>query len=127
MITKEEFLKALDIVNKYKEQLSNEYEEMNNKLKDNDFALKSFTKETLLSETNISVRAKNAIKSSFMRNEETKHLQWDYHCNAKIGDLENLSKTELMQHRNIGKKTIKEIESLICSAGVFLKQNNSVV
>ena len=119
MITKEEFLKALEIVNEYKAQVINEFNEIAEELDKNKFNDLILTKDTLIRHSGLSLRAKNGI----FRNVETiKALKDVDSWKLTIGHFENnLTRRDLFKFRNIGKKTIEEIISVFLKAGVIIK------
>ena len=123
MITKEEFLKALEIVNNYKIQISKEFEEMKKELGKKNFNYLPVTKDTLITETYLSVRALNALHAYSLNHiEEIKDLKWSWDfCEVKVGHFENIKKQELHKFRNFGKKSIEEIEKMFFEAGMILK------
>lgn len=121
MITKEEFLKALEIVNNYKIQVSQQFEEMKKDLDKKDFSHLSITKDTPINEIDLSVRALNALKANSDRYESLKGLRWDWNkCELTVGHFEVLKKSDLYGFRNIGKKSIDEIEKMLFEAGIVL-------
>ena len=119
MITKEEFLKALEVVNNYKIQVSEQFEEMKKDLDKKDFSHLVITKDTPIRDAGLSVRALNALKA----NCHWEGLPWkelprgDY---GSVGDYEWLSKSQIRRFRNVGKKTIDEIERMFFQAGITL-------
>lgn len=123
MITQDEFLKALDIVNNYKIQVSRQFEEMNIKLKDNKFILLNISKDTLVSELKLSVRVINALKSYIYKID--KDLNFGSHwssekCNVKLNHFKNMKLIDLMKMNNIGKKSITEIKELFIQVGIII-------
>lgn len=118
MITKEEFLQALEIVNNYKKQVYKQYNEMKRDLDKKDFSHLVITKETLINEMGLSVRARNALMINRIRQDKYKDLKGD---SIKIKHFEDLRKKDLQGIRNIGKKTQKEIEKMFLAAGIILK------
>jgi DNA-directed RNA polymerase alpha subunit len=124
MVTEKEFLKAIEIVNKYKLQVYNKCEEMKLELNKNNITNSLITKETLISDLDLSVRCFNALRALCLNNEDMKNLKWSYLvCEVTIGHFENIKKYDLYRLRNIGKKSIKEIEEVFLQAGVSLKNN----
>lgn len=121
MITKEEFLKALEIVNNYKIQVSEQFEEMKKDLDKKSFSHLSITKDTSINDSDLSVRALNALKVNSDKLDCLKGLSWNWNkCEVTIGHFEGLKKSDLYRFRNIGKKTIDEIERMFFEAGIVL-------
>jgi DNA-directed RNA polymerase alpha subunit len=121
MITKDEFLKALEIVNNYKIQVSEQFEEMKKDLDKKEFSHLAITKNTPINKTDLSVRALNALKANSDRYESLKNLRWDWNkCEITVGHFEVLKKSDLYGFRNIGKKSIDEIERMLFEAGIVL-------
>jgi DNA-directed RNA polymerase alpha subunit len=121
MITKEEFLKALEIVNNYKIQVSEQFEEMKKDLDKKSFSHLSITKETFINDTYLSVRALNALKANSDKLDCLEGLRWDWEkCEVTVGNFEGLKKSDLYGFRNIGKKSIDEIERMFFEAGIVL-------
>lgn len=119
MITKEEFLKAVEIVNEYKAQVTKEFNEMSDKLKENKCSSFVVTKDTSIYDTGLSVRAINRLKANY---DTIKGLENLDNQNITIGCFENkLTKQHLYNFRNTGKKTIDEIIDVFLQAGVIIK------
>lgn len=119
MITKEEFLKAVEIVNEYKSQVTKEFNEMSDKLKENKCSSFVLTKDTPIYSTELSVRALNGLKANYDTIKGLENLDYK---NITIGCFENkLTKYHLYNFRNIGKKTIDEIIDVFLEAGVIIK------
>lgn len=119
MITKEEFLKALETVNNYKIQISEQFEEMKKNLDKKDFSHLLITKDTSITKTGLSVRSKNALRANSVKFLKTKNLNW-WNDEVKISHFEGLKKSDLHGFRNIGKKSINEIEKMFFEAGIVL-------
>ena len=118
MITKEEFLKALEIVNEYKSQIINEFNEIAEELDKNKFNDLILTKDTLISRSGLSRRAINAL---YINYDEIKALKGLDSWKLTIGHFENnLTRRDLFKFRNVGKKTIEEIISVFLKAGVII-------
>ena len=101
-ITDGQYLDALSLIRKYQEQIKEEIEiqtlkerEFNNKCLSTDF------------EFNWDSRSKNALK----RNEVN-----------TVGDLKEYSLDEFYRFRNMGRKSIGQIESFLVNNGITLKQ-----
>ena len=105
MITKEEFLNALDIVNNYKLQVSNQFEEMKKTLDEKDFSHLVLTPKTKIVDSGLSVLAINILKA----------CEIEY-----LGELEQFKRKELMRFRCMGKKTLAEVEKCLLQAGIVL-------
>ena len=121
MITKEEFLKALEVVNNYKIQVTTQFEEMKKDLDKKSFSHLSITKETPINDADLSIRALNALRANSDKFESIKELRWDWKkCEVTVGHFEGLKKSDLYGFRNIGKKSIDEIERMFFEAGIVL-------
>lgn len=123
MITKEEFLKALEIVNEYKAQLTKEFNELINELEKNNCSKLNLTKNTLIHNAGLSVRAINVLKGNSQYIRVVKDLVWNHNeTEVTIGHFEeNLTKYQLYKFRNSGKKTVDEIVDVFLEAGVIIK------
>ena len=121
MITKEEFLKALEVVNNYKIQVTAQFEEMKKDLDKKSFSHLSITKETPINDTDLSIRALNALRANSDKFENLKGLRWDWNkCEVTVGHFDGLKKSDLYGFRNIGKKSIDEIERMFFEADIIL-------
>jgi DNA-directed RNA polymerase alpha subunit len=107
MVTYEEFLKAIETINSYKLQVETDYLRLKNHTKSKSLIFEIPTKETLILDSNISVRALNVLKGN------------DFY-GKKIGDLKNYTINDLCKLRNMGKKTLAEIKELCYLCGFTL-------
>lgn len=105
MITKEEFLKALDTVNEYKLQVSQEFKEMKISLDEKDFSHLVLTPKTKIVDSGLSVFAINILKA----------CEIEY-----LGELEQFERKDILRFRFMGKKTLTEIENCLFQAGIVL-------
>ncbi len=121
MITKIEFLKALETVNNYKKQVTEQYEEMKKDLDKKSFSHLPITKKTRIIDANLSVRTLNVLKSNIHKFESIKDLKWDFlECEVTVGHFEVLKRSDLYGFRNLGKKSIKELDRLFFEAGIIM-------
>ncbi len=122
LITKEEFLSALEIVNAYRRQVTEQFEEMREELKIKDFSLLALNEDTLMSDTGLSTRARNALWCYALNHiPEVKGLDWTWNkCEVTIGHFKNIKKSELVKFRNFGKKSLTEIEKVLFEAGIVI-------
>lgn len=111
MITKEEFLKALETVENYEIQISEQFKEMKEKLSKKDFSHLVITKETKLGDTGLSTRALNVLKCFA----DDHDLKWE------VGSFEGFKKIDFMKYRDVGKKTLDEIEMMLFKVGIVLE------
>lgn len=109
MVSYEEFLKALQVINEYKLQVETDYVRLKNHCKSKDVFFEVPTKETLIFDTEISVRALNVLHANGF-------------IEKKIGDFENYTINDLCKMRNMGKKTLDEIKELCYLCGFSLRQ-----
>ena len=105
MITKEEFLKALETVNNYKIQVSEQFEEMKKNLDEKDFSHLVLTPKTKVVDSGLSVLAINILKAT-----EIEYL----------GELGQFKRKDLLRFRCMGKKTLAEVEKCLLQAGIVL-------
>lgn len=121
-ITKDEFLQAMEIVNKYKIQITNEFNELINELEKNNYSKLNLNKDTLINNAGLSVRALNVLKGNVDKISVVKDLLWKWNeTEVTIGHFENnLTKYQLYKFRNSGKKTVEEIVNVFLSAGVVI-------
>lgn len=111
MITREQFIAALDIVEKYKQQCYNDIYLINNV---ENHELKTL-RETSLLDIDISVRCKNQIVVYF-RDILNEHN----YVNLFVSDLAKISIREFKRMRNVGAKSIKELKALCNKAKINL-------
>ena len=79
------------------------------------------TKETLITNSDLSVRAINALRANADKFESIKGLSWDsQNCEVTLGHFEGLKKSDLDGFMNMGKKSIVEIEAMFLKAGMVL-------
>ena len=113
MITKEQFLEALEIVNNYRIQLEKHYKEVN------DVSKFFYTKPTdLIIDVGLSVRLLNILYPLYCSSRG--FSREDFH-KVKVSDLGHTSISELNNLKNFGKNTLLEIKELCYYAGVNLK------
>jgi DNA-directed RNA polymerase alpha subunit len=108
MITYEEFLNAVEVINNYKNQVEQDYTRLK-KVSQNKYITYDYpNKNTLIKDSNLSVRALNVLHQNNL-------------INKKIEDLSNYSITDLSKFQNMGKKTLDEIKMLCHLCGFSLK------
>lgn len=108
IITKQEYITALDIVRQYQKQIVDEYEKvMQNYIPyDENTIVDDLYKEKI-----IGCRLYNSLRCYLDKKE----------LNIPIKDLFEVKKTELMKFRNFGKGSISELERVFLTCGVVLK------
>jgi len=75
-----------------------------------------------MSEVRLTSRTLNTLKYISSWYSGTKDLTWNFNkCDIRVKDFEGLTRRELRQERNVGKKTIGDIENLFFEAGMILK------
>ncbi|MEX0595864.1 MAG: hypothetical protein WD512_05120 [Candidatus Paceibacterota bacterium] len=112
-ITYEQFQEALKIVNEYKTQLEEHFKVVKKEVEGvSKFA--KYDSETLLSETDCSVRLFNILRA----NEDK--LGININQEFKLKDLNNLSIRKFLQCRIAGKKGLQELKELCFYAGAEL-------
>jgi len=123
MITKEEFLNALDLVNRYKIQMETEIKFVEKQIQDNRLNNVGITKDTLIPDINMSVRTLNILRFGVAYIPRFSHLKQGsrFEFDIKISELESLTKTEILGLRNSGKKTLEEIQNIFLQVGFDLK------
>ena len=109
MVSYKEFLKALQIINKYKLQVETDSTRLKNHCKLKDVFFQVPTKETLIFDLKISVRALNVLYANGF-------------FEKKIADFENYTVNDLSKMKNMGKKTLDEIKELCYLCGFSLRQ-----
>lgn len=113
-ITYEQFQEALKVVNEYKTQLEEHYKTTKKQIEGiSKFA--NVTKETLIFDTDISIRLLNILRS----NGDKLNIEW-LDRNSTIKQLEGLSMSKFLQCRIAGKKGLQELKELCFYAGVKL-------
>lgn len=113
-ITYEQFQESLKIVNEYKTRLEEHY---NTVIKEHEDISKfaNVTKETLISDTEVSVRLCNIL----IQNQDELNIGGFYR-NSTIKELEGLSMSKFLQCRVAGKKGLQELKELCFYADVKL-------
>ena len=110
MITNDEYQKALQIVKQYRQQCLDAITEID-KNSDKYFEIRN-TKLADTFVTDLSVRALNVL---FFNNFNLN--QFD----SLVKDLANVSRAELLQCRNMGKKSLMEIDALCQKANILMR------
>jgi DNA-directed RNA polymerase alpha subunit len=104
MITNQEYRNALEIVMLYRKQCMGIIAEIDRNT-DKYFDIRN----TKIEDTEISVRARTILfHTGFKLN----------YFDSLVKDLANISRSELMKRRNLGKKTFAEIEALCQQANI---------
>lgn len=112
-ITYAQFQDALKIVNDYKTQLEEHFKNVKKEIGGiSKFA--KYNSETLLYDTDSSVRLLNILKANHDRLGIT--VNWE----TKLKDLNGVSKSKFLQCRRAGKKTLEELKELCFYSGVEL-------
>lgn len=120
-ITYKEFKNAVETVEQYKKQVSGKFEQMKKDLDNKDFSIYLITKDTKICNAKLSVRAYNSLKYSKLK--QIEGLRFSYNendCEVTVGSFEGLKKQDLLNIRNMGKKTRNELERMFFSAGIEL-------
>ena len=105
-ITHAEYNKCLDIVNEYRKQILK-------KAKDLETAY-THNEETLLNEAdNLGVRIYNVLRWHLKGSFSSEH-------DLKVKDLRNITKSELSNLRNLGKKSQDKLEEFLLHCGIVL-------
>ena len=107
MITNEEYQKAICIVKAYRQQCIEVITEVD-KLTDKFYELRN----SKLGDSNLSVRAKNVL---FYNNFELNHFE------SLVKDLSNISLNELLKCKNMGKRSLLEIQELCNKANILMR------
>lgn len=122
IVTHEEFLMALKVVHAYKLQVYDPYELARQELEAVGFTPKPITGETLVTDLVLTARTLNTLKHIASWFKGTMNLRWDFHkCEVRVKDFEGLKRREVRELRNVGAKTIKDIEDIFFEAGIILK------
>ena len=109
----EQFQESLKIVNEYKKQLEEHYKIVKKEIKGiSRFA--NVTKETILYNTELSLRCINILRA----NED--ELEIDVNWEMKLEELSKLSMRKFLQCRNAGAATLQELKELCFYADVKL-------
>ena len=116
MITKEEFLKALEVINNYKIQINGPYYEMTGLLEKNNLSKSVISKETLLKDADISVRSLNVLMSVSSQLLLTKDISIK---ELKLGHFEGVKKLDFYRCHNVGRKSFIEIEKIFFEIGII--------
>jgi DNA-directed RNA polymerase alpha subunit len=111
MVSKEDYLKALSIVNRYLNENPSELEMPRYK----------YTKETKIFDVINSVRLLNCLKV-FLYDIRRKQVCEISSFQLPISYFENVSRKEILGTRNFGAKSIAELEEILFEAGVKMKE-----
>jgi hypothetical protein len=121
-VTHEEFLEALKVVHAYKLQVYDPYELARQELEAVGMTPKPITGETLMTDLILTARTLNTLKYIASWFKGTMDLTWNFNsCEVRVKDFEGLKRRELREMRNVGVKTVKDIEDIFFEAGVILK------
>ena len=101
MITREEYLKALDIVEKYHEQVKEKVNYLNNQRWDMLNSNETFME--VINQDGFTVRTCNFLNAAEIKT---------------VGDLVRLNKRDIPKFRNIGQKTVIELEEFLSKRGL---------
>ena len=105
MITEQEFLNAIEIINNYKKQVTEQFEKMKTTLDEKEFTHLILDDSTSIWDSGLSVKSINILKAVEIE---------------KLGDLREYKKTDLFRFRGLGKKGFNEIEKCLLQAGIVL-------
>ena len=105
MITETEFLNAINVINKYKKQITEQLEKIKTNLVEIDFSHLSLDENTNVRDCGLSKRALHIL------------LCLDI---EKLGELKEFKKSDLLKLRNSGKVSINEIEKCLFQAGIVI-------
>jgi DNA-directed RNA polymerase alpha subunit len=108
MITYEEFLNAVEVINNYKKQVEEDYIRLKNVSQNKYITYDYPNKNTLIKDSDLSVRALTVLHQNNL-------------IDKKIKDLSNYSITDLLKFKNMGKRTLNEIKMLCHLCGFSLK------
>lgn len=109
-ITYAQFQDALKIVNEYKTQLEYHFKDVKKEIE----GIPKYNSETLLYETDCSVRLLNILRA----NDDKLGITVDWE--TKLKDLNGVSISNFLQCRGAGKKTLEELKELCFYSGVEL-------
>lgn len=115
IITTNQYKKALIIIQRYQELMRCERIQLYGLEKANRLEIfKDVTPETFIYDSNISTRLCCGIKIALDKGDIEMH-------SLKIKDLSDISLSNLYKLRNVGKKSIEELQDLCQCAGITLK------
>lgn len=104
-ITREQFLEAIELINRYKKQIEQDIESLSHKKGGViDFGILD-PNTNIIDVDGISVRLLNTLKSN--------------EIDGKLSNLRNVSLKEFRQYRNVGPSTLRELIELCVAAGVM--------
>lgn len=116
MVTKEQYLEAVEIIKQYREQLIQELREVESLnetiLSDIPNVKVIYTEDTKLSDVVMSTNLSNRIRYGLQ-------VQLD---ELTIGSLKELSERKVLRWRNTGKKTVEELRKVLNQAGLTLNK-----
>ena len=108
-ISKEEYLKALNIVLEYQKHIKCEFEEVEKN--------KIITPDMRLVDVDIiSIRLHNCLRSY-----PPMYNTYTYYKNATVENLKNISLSDFKRHRNVGPLSINNLLEVCALAGIKLK------
>ena len=118
MVTREEFLNAVEVIKQYKAELAERYKndraEVNKAISHipkTPPSLDGITKDTLIKDVDLSGRLRNIFRRNYRNVSE-----------LKVSDLAELTEREFERLPGAGKGTLRELKAVCASAGVSLKQ-----
>ncbi len=116
MISRVEYLAAVEVVKNYRNQLIEQLKEVeatNNRLLKPIPNVKIIYKpESKLSEVETTTKIRNTFRGAYGRE----------YTDVTLEQISNVTERELLRWRNVGHKTIIEIENLLNKAGLTIKK-----
>lgn len=113
-ITRDEFLKAIDIINEYKRQLNAECRDVNKLIQDiPELGHINKPSSNLYYDTNISTSLRNKLRMVISTLPALKDIE-----GIKVSDIQAISVKRLRKVKGFGPKLIEEFYELILSAGL---------
>ena len=103
VISEQEFFCAIDLIKRYKIQLSEQFKNMETTLESNKFSELELNNDTPISKCGLSVKTLNILKQ----------VEIFY-----LSDLKKLTTHDLMKLRGMGKVGLKEVQSLLLQCGL---------
>jgi DNA-directed RNA polymerase alpha subunit len=111
MISRESYLKALEVVKEYRNQCNEDLKDIKDVFNSDELRNK------LLVDVGLSVRCLNILHANHERL-GIENLNWG---KARVVDLGNVSEIELRKCRNMGKRSLDELKELCQKAKIILR------
>jgi hypothetical protein len=120
MITNKQFIKALEVIDEYKTQTIQQYNQMRFQTKKRYLDGDLLTLETFIIDVDLSVKASNTLRPMWIDLNENDKLIWTHEkCNVQLKHFNEIGKVFFLKDRtSIGKKTFLELQEMFAKVGI---------